>query len=43
MTLRAAIADDEPVALHRLRTLLSEAGWEVDAFEDGKLLLNHLR
>lgn len=43
MTLRAAIADDEPVALHRLRTLLLEAGWDVDAFEDGKLLLNHLR
>jgi two-component system LytT family response regulator/two-component system response regulator AlgR len=42
MTLRAAIADDEPVALHRLRTLLTEAGWEVDAFEDGKRLLKHL-
>jgi two-component system LytT family response regulator/two-component system response regulator AlgR len=42
MTLRAAIADDEPVALHRLRTLLVEAGWEVDAFEDGKRLLKHL-
>jgi two-component system LytT family response regulator/two-component system response regulator AlgR len=43
MTLRAAIADDEPVALHRLRTLLGEAGWAVDAFEDGKSLLSHLQ
>ncbi len=43
MTLRAAIADDEPVALHRLRTLLLEAGWAVDAFEDGKRLLRHLQ
>lgn len=43
MTLRAAIADDEPVALHRLGTLLREAGWEVDAFEDGKSLLAHLQ
>jgi DNA-binding LytR/AlgR family response regulator len=42
MTPRAAIADDEPVALHRLHTLLREAGWEVDAFEDGKALLAHL-
>ena len=38
MTLRAAIADDEPVALQRLKTLLLEAGWDVDAFEDGKRL-----
>ncbi len=43
MTLRAAIADDEPVALQRLKTLLLEAGWDVDAFEDGKRLLAHLQ
>lgn len=43
MTLRAAIADDEPVALQRLKTLLLEAGWNVDAFEDGKRLLAHLQ
>lgn len=44
MSLRVALADDEPVALNRLGRLLREAGCEVlQEFEDGHALLEWMK